>query len=360
MHVLAMNTTRHLVSAEKLSALYPQLAGFHTIAIDNSIRPAALLKNLLFSRNPEHVDRFNSDKFSEKLRDLLMKTQPDVVQLESPFLASYVPLIRRLGHSKVVYRAHNIESQIWLRLALDNRGPKATYLRSLARRMAVFELRLWQEADLIIAITEADADVMRAQKITTPIVVAPFGIDASETEKAFPPLPLKLYHIGAMDWQPNYEALHWFLKEVWPQVHAQMPELSFHFAGRAMPEAMREGLPAGVFCAGEVGDAAAFIEDKHLLVVPLRSGSGIRVKTMEGMAAGKLVLSTDVGMQGIEAAAGVHFLRANTAAEFVSQIAWAAAHPEAVMRIATEAGRMVRERYDAGHIMQHLIRALQP
>ncbi|MBS1614525.1 MAG: glycosyltransferase [Bacteroidetes bacterium] len=358
-HVLAMNTSRHPVAADKLSTLYPQIAGFHTVAMDNNIRPAALLKNLLFSREPEHASRFRSDLFAEKLSSLLTKIQPQVVQLESPFLAGYIPLIRQVVPCKVVYRAHNIESQIWLRLAQAAAGPRAAYLRNLARRMTVFEQKLWQEADLIAAITEADARVMQAQHLATPVVVVPFGIAAPEQTFQFPPLPLRLYHIGAMDWLPNREALQWFLQEVWPKLYAQLPELSFHFAGRAMPDVLKERLPAGAFCAGEVGDAASFISDKHLLVVPLRSGSGIRVKTLEGMAAGKLVISTDVGMQGIDAEAGRQYLRANTSEEFMAQIAWAAAHTEEVIRISGSAAEFLRERYDARKIMQAFLPALQ-
>lgn len=356
--VLAMNTTRHPVAPEKLTQLYPQIEGFHTMSIDNRVRPAALLKNLLLSREPEHAGRFRSDAFAERLQALLKDFQPEAVQLESPFLAAYIPVIRATG-ARLIYRAHNIESQIWQRLAAEARGPKRAYLRNLARRMAAFEQQLWEAADLILPITKADAQQMCAQGIRKPVVVAPFGIDARQTPFAFPPLPLKAYHIGAMDWLPNREAVQWFLKDAWPLILQRTPQLSFHFAGRAMPDVFREALPPQASCAGEVADAGAFIADKHVLIVPLRSGSGIRVKTLEGMAAGKLVVSTDVGMQGIEAAAGVHFLRANTAEEFAQQLQWASTHPEAAGGIAAAARAMVEKHYDAHEIIQRLIAAVE-
>jgi glycosyltransferase involved in cell wall biosynthesis len=359
-HLLAMNTTRHHVPQEKLDKLYPQLAGFDTVEVDNRVRAISLIKNLLFSREPEHAVRFRSEAFAQKLRALLKTFQPDSVQLESPFLATYIPLIRAHGRAKVVYRAHNIEAQIWKRLAAESRGLKRAYLQNLARRMERFEQQLWQAADLIVPITEADAHFIRAQGVKTPIVMAPFGIAASGATPAFPPLPLQAYHIGAMDWLPNREAVRWFLDEAWPLVLERMPQLSFYFAGRAMPASFHEALPPQAFCAGEVSDAAAFIADKHLLVVPLRSGSGIRVKTLEGMAAGKLVISTDVGMQGIEAEAGVHFLRANTAEEFAAQIAWAAARPEEAKRIAAKGHALAAGQYDAVAIMRRLTEALLP
>jgi glycosyltransferase involved in cell wall biosynthesis len=161
-----------------------------------------------------------------------------------------------------------------------------------------------------------------------------------------------------MDWLPNKEGVEWFLTEVWPLVQQLAPQVSFHFAGRAMPEAMANNLPAGVFCYGEVGDARAFIEDKHILIVPLRSGSGIRVKTLEAMAAGKQVISTDIGMQGIDAQPDLHYLQANTAQEFARLIGWAATHHDKAAAIIRSAQRLVREHYDADKIMQNIIDAL--
>src|ERR1043165_4657344 len=92
-HLLAMNTTRHLVSPEQLSTLYPDLASFTTVSIDNEVSTPGILRTLLLSREPEHADRFRSETFSEKLRELLGHIKPDVVQLESPYLASYIPTI---------------------------------------------------------------------------------------------------------------------------------------------------------------------------------------------------------------------------------------------------------------------------
>src|SRR5438132_892810 len=81
-----------------------------------------------------------------------------------------------------------------------------------------------------------------------------------------------------------------------------------YYAGRHMPEFFKQLDIAGVICEGEVEDANAFIKDKKILIVPLRSGGGIRVKILEAMAAGKVVISTNVGMQGIYAWPGTHYL----------------------------------------------------
>lgn len=358
-HLLAMNTSRHFVDADVLKGLYNDLASFQTVAIDNRISKGGIIKNLLFSREPEHADRFRSAAFSRTLVEMLRQIRPDVVQLESPFLASYIPVIRSNSKASIVYRAHNIESQIWSRFAAESFGLKRIYLRILSRRMARSEQKLWYNADLILAITKTDADAMRESNANTHIVVAPFGIKTTNDNTGFPSGPLKVYHIGAMDWLPNQEAVSWFLKEVWPALHRQTPDVEFHLAGRGMPDSFKENLPQGVCCHGEVTDAKAFIADKHVLVVSLRSGSGIRVKTLEAMAAGKLVISTDIGMQGIDAQPDLHYLRANTAQEFTHLIASASTHPDIAESIARAGERLIREQYDAGTIMQRAIKAIE-
>jgi glycosyltransferase involved in cell wall biosynthesis len=357
-YVLAMNTSRHYVEASEWGRLYIDLAGFQTVDVDNEVSAWGVLRNFFFSSEPEHANRFRSGAFGDKLKAMLAQVKPDVVQLESPFLASYIPIIRKESQARLVYRSHNIEADIWSRLARESKGLKRFYLKNLSRRIAAYEEKLWKDVDLILPITSADANTIRERGIKTSLVVAPFGMETATQDVDLPRGAFKVYHIGAMDWLPNKEGVEWFLKEAWPLAHEWAPEVTFYFAGRAMPESMAENLPEGAFCLGEVGDARAFISDKHILVVPLRSGSGIRVKTLEAMAAGKLVISTDIGMQGIDAQPDLHYLRANSAQEFAHLIAWADGHPEKAAAIVNSAQQLIREHFDAASIMKNVVDAL--
>lgn len=359
-HLLAMNTSRHPVPDSKLQSLYRDIAGFTTVPLDNMLTKSGVLWNLAFSREPEHVARFKNPAFAAVLFGLLKKVKPDVVQLESPFLGSYLSIIRaRAPQAVVIYRMHNVEGQIWSRLAAEAGGIRRWYLHLLARRMARYERQLWHDVDLILPITEADACTVRKEGVATPVQVVPFGISA--VEEAEPSLqgPLKVYHLGAMDWLPNQEAVSWFLKNVWPGLYFIVPELTFHFAGRAMPDSFHEGLPSGAYCAGEVADAAAFIQNKHILVVPLHAGGGVRVKILEAMAQGKLVVSTDTGMQGIGAQDQLHYLRAENASDFIHLINWASKHREEATAIIQAAQDLVRAQYDEQAITGRIIRRLE-
>lgn len=357
-YLLSMNTSRHYVESDKLANIYRHIHAFDTVDINNDVTPFAIVRNFVFSTQPSHAERFYSNRFADKLTQVIRDFQPDVIQVESVFLATYLPQIKRQTHALTVLRLHNIEYQVWKRLAEESKGVlKKAYLGNLSRRIELFEKKAWQLVDLLLPITETDAEVVIEAGVHTPAYVAPFGINIENIPPASSSNKLYAYHIGAMDWLPNEEGIKWFLQEVWPLVHKQQPAAEFFFAGRNMPAYFRQMNTEGVHCIGEVPDASAFISDKSILVVPIRSGGGIRVKILEAMAAGKIVISTDVGIQGIEARNGVHYLAANTPDEFAA--AFNVIAKEETKDISENARKLVWSQYNEAVIMKGLLDRLK-
>lgn len=355
-YLLAMNTSRHHVSKEKLHQLYPNIYKLDTVDVDNDIKWLATLNNFFFSTQPEHADRFTNAAFQKKLLSVLKHFKPDVIQMESIYLSVYLPVIKKVSQAFTIQRLHNVEYQIWERLAKETSQPvKRFYLKNLAKRIRRFEMQIWSQFDLLLPITQADGDIIHKSGCRTPQVVTPFGITLREQNHAAVPEHWTGYHIGAMDWLPNMEAMDWFLNDIWPLVHQSMPRFQFCFAGRNMPERFFSPQWKGVHCLGEVKDADAFIADKKILIVPLRSGGGIRIKIMEAMAAGKLVVSTETGMQGIAAEPGVHYLKANTETEFAEALYYAMHHKHQAEGIAAAGQRLVTEVYNEKNIMDGLL-----
>lgn len=358
-HLLAMNTTRHYVAESHLPALYRRI-GFTTHDIDTDIRLLPVLKNFLMSREPNHATRFFDRNFERKIQRLIDSFEPDYVQLESVFLATYLPVIRNSTRAPIIFRLHNIEHKIWQRMAEDRRiGLRRYYLMNLAERMRLFEHQAWQQADLLLAISAYDAALVRQDDIRTPLHVAPYGLTVQENSTITGAMT-EGYHLGAMDWIPNADGISWFMQEVWPMVHKAAPSFRFTFAGRNMPPSFMRLQTEGAVCAGEVADARAFVASKGILIIPLHSGSGIRVKALEGMATGKLVIATSIGIQGIEGALdGVHFLRADTAEDFVRAITFSNEQPEAARRIALNGMQLVTDHYNQATIMNGVISTLK-
>jgi polysaccharide biosynthesis protein PslH len=355
-YVLAMNTSRHRVAESSLPALYHQLAGFRMIEVSSDVRLWPALRNFLFSSIPEHAQRFDIPAFATAVADMIREINPGLIQFESIYLAGYLPAIRKQSDALMVQRLHNIEYDVWNRLADETGNPiKAFYLRDLAERIRHYERQVWDDFDLLLPITHSDAQYIIATGCTTPVHTTPFGIEMDHLPEHHPVTPWTAYHLGAMDWLPNQEAMQWLQKDIWPEIRQKSPGFECYIAGRNMPESFFRLQGNGLHCAGEVPDAQAFIADKKILLVPLRSGSGIRVKTLEAMATGKIVISTAIGIQGIEARDGEHYIQANNAMEFADAVHWCLQHPDEAEAIATHARELLHNHYDQRTIMQQLL-----
>ena len=148
-----------------------------------------------------------------------------------------------------------------------------------------------------------------------------------------------------MDWMPNQEGVKWFLHQVWPMVHERMPQWVLYLAGRRMPSELMNLDMEGVRVVGEVPDAMYFMASKQINVVPLLSGSGIRVKIIEAMSLGKAVVTTTVGAEGIGCVDGRDVLIADTPEQFVAQLQRCADNPDFCRQLGDNASRLIAEQY---------------
>jgi glycosyltransferase involved in cell wall biosynthesis len=352
-HLLSMNTTRHKVKTDALGKIFSHLAGFSWVNVDTEVKASGALKNFLFSREPEHVQRFYDEEFRQKLISVLKEFEPEVVQVESVYMSSYMPDVHKHSSSVCVLRMHNVEYQIWQGMSGKAKNPiKKFYFDNLAERVRNYERKSWKEYDLLLAITEKDAQLVHRLEEVSNVVVAPFSIETDNIKPTDKEEQWHGFHIGAMDWLPNREGIRWFLHKVWPRVHRAVPGFRFYFAGRNMSTEFEESNLTGVVCAGEVEDADAFVADKKILIVPLLSGGGIRVKILEAMARGKIVISTSKGIKGIEARPEEHYLRAGSPEAFAKWIKWCIENKEDAQKIANNARALVMQKYDRKKVMK--------
>lgn len=353
-YLLSMNTSRHYLGADALSGLYKDIYKFETIEVNNEVSVFGVLKNLLFSALPNHATRFQSPVFQSAILNAITSFCPDVIQVESVFMSGYIPAIRNVTDALISLRLHNIEWQVWQRMGKAVSNPiKKWYINNLSDRIKVYEKQVWQTYDLLIPITETDATVVRSTISPKQLQTIPFGININDVQ-IYENETWNSYHIGAMDWLPNQDAIEWFVKEVWPLIHKTVPEFNFYFAGRNMPGRFNTYNADGMHCMGEVADAKAFIADKKILIVPLRSGGGIRVKILEAMAAEKLVISTSIGMQGIDAVPGIHYLLADSPKQFAEAIKWTVDNITDAIGISQKARLLIRDLYSSHHLAKTL------
>lgn len=319
--VLAMNTTKHPYDLKNLPEEIKKLAEWIAVDVDNEVKPLSALWNLLHGRS-YNIQRFISSAYNDKLIELLHKKQFDIIQLEGLYLSPYVETIRAFSEAKISMRSHNIEHEIWERIAENEKGGlKRWYLKILAKQLKKYEIDRLNKYDMITSVTERDAQMLKQFGCELPIHVCPAPYDETvlKPDKSKMEFP-SLFYIGALDWIPNVEGLEWFLKNVWDKIHAQFPYVKFYIAGRNAKDFKYES-GKNIEMVGEVENAYYFMNSKGIMIVPLLSGSGIRVKIIEGMALGKTIVSTSLGAEGIPYKDGQNILIADTPEVFAEKIA---------------------------------------
>jgi glycosyltransferase involved in cell wall biosynthesis len=357
--LLAMNTTKHYFDAAVLPSEMSHYKAVYTVDIDNRVKPWAAAYNLLANKS-YHISRFESAAFRKRLLEVLSTQEFDIVQLETVYLAPYVDIIRAHSDARIALRAHNVEHEIWHRIA-DNIQfkPKKWYVRHLANQLERYETESLRYYDMLVAITQRDLKKMQAQGFKNAAAVVPIGLPVGKYQPDYHcyEQALSLSFIGSLDWMPNQEGLKWFLNEVWNNVQLAFPELKLHIAGRNTPAWLFQLKAPNVFVHGEVPDAAEFINQHSVMIVPLLSGSGMRAKILEAMALGKVVVSTSVGLEGIGAEDRKEVLFANTPEEFLASLSYCIDKGKSLEQMGRNAFHFVEKNYDNLAVGQKLIKA---
>ena len=187
--------------------------------------------------------------------------------------------------------------------------------------------------------------------------VVPIGLELSAYQEApiATPPPYSISFIGSLDWMPNQDGLKWFLEKVWLPIHTKYPMLEFHIAGRNTPQWVFDKAGNGVIVHGEVEDAKAFILAYPITVVPLLSGSGMRVKILETMALGRLVITTSIGLEGIGAAHQKEVVIGDTSSEFIGLLESYLASPKELKLIAQQGKQFIFNQYDTVEIGKRVL-----
>ncbi len=345
--VLALATPKHPGGGQ-----CPVGVRFETVDVDTRPRVPAALLNLLRPRSYQ-LQRFFNLRVVEIVTDRLRESRPDVVQLDGVGVLPYLGAIRKAFDGIVIYRAQNVEHRITEGRA-SGRGAflVSRWLRLQATRLEKEEAIACREVDGVVAISEPVAAWCRG-RTRRPVAVIGVGlpITANPTATA---TAQDLVHLGAMDWSPNREGVAWFVREVWPELRRRYPALEFHMAGRCS-EGLDAGFSApGIVVDGEVADAAAYLESHGLLVVPLLSGSGIRVKIVEGMALAKAIVASPVAVEGLGVDAGRHLLVAEDPQQWVEAIDSCLSDPQLVAALGAEARSFVQEHFSLSELSRDL------
>lgn len=359
---LVLSTQKHKGTLADIPLNVREKADFYFVEINTSFGVMGVAKNMLFSSLPFHVERFDKPDVHVQLKAILQQKTFDVIQLEGLYLTTYVPTIRALSKAKIVYRAHNLEQEIWQRQAQnETHFLKKIYLKNLAKRHEVYEWACLKGNfyDAITTLSPRDEAVMRKNAVSLPIITASFGVDISHISinDQISPEKDSIFFLGAMDWQPNIDAVTWFVEEVWDKIRAKLPNLKCYIAGRNMnPDFLVDkNEKDNIFKMGEVPDAQIFMQQKNIMIVPLLAGGGIRIKLIEGMAVGKAIVASSIALEGNPAKHKEAVLIADSPQDFADSVCYLVENEEFAQKMAKNAQKHARQYFDNRMLAQKLL-----
>jgi len=326
--------------------LSPLCRAVHTVPLRRSrAQDARAVLRTLADPRPLVLLRDESSEMRALLRRLVREQSFDLVHADQLNMA---PFAFGLDGLPVVLDLHNAVWTIVDRLARAARGPKRWLLMLERSRLRRYEGWACRNASGVLAVSEADRAALREVAGDVPIGVVPIAIDVKDRPFMRREVDANaLLSVATMFWPPNVDGVCWFGREIYPQVRRDSPDTPFYVIGARPARQVRElAKQQGVVVTGYVEDLAPYHRQTAAFVVPLRSGSGMRVKILEAFATGLPIVSTSIGYEGIDAAPSEHLLVADDPRSFADSVLSLVGDRGLGERLAERGRLLAEQRYD--------------
>jgi sugar transferase (PEP-CTERM/EpsH1 system associated) len=297
----------------------------------------------LVRRSSFHLNVLRSESMQAAIDGLVRTAGFDIIQVESSGMMCF----DYLGDAPVVLDEHNIEYDLLSRVAEVETSPlRRLFGRLEATKARREELRAWKVVDGCVATSVVDESVIRSACPAVRTAVVPNAVDTDWFTPGTAPVDQdSMVFVGRMDYRPNVDAVTWFALHVLPRVRRVRPSATLTVVGDGAPPSVRRLAGHGVVLTGRVEDVRPFVHHAGVVVAPLRAGSGTRLKVLEALSMAKALVSTPVGVEGIDVTAGEHLLLADDPDEMADKILVLMSDPVLRARIGALGRTLVVERY---------------
>lgn len=244
---------------------------------------------------------------------------------------------------------HNVEAEIFERHAKTAGSAALRWLwRSQAAKMRRFEREALARFTRVVTVSERDARMFEKHDGLQTARAIPTGVDLDFFSWQAPAggAPVVVF-TGSMDWEANVDGIRFYIEEVWPRVRAQVPNAQLRVVGKNPPASLVQRQVPGATFTGFVDDVRDHVRDAQAFVIPLRVGGGTRIKAFEAMAMGLPVVSTTIGIEGLDVDHGTHFLRADGAEALADATLRLLADDALRLKLSRAARSLVEDRF--GH-----------
>jgi sugar transferase (PEP-CTERM/EpsH1 system associated) len=370
-HILKQLASRHQITLFTFYPAHPDDQHLQSSGIFASIvavplplpprrSPAeyARYARMLLAGRPFTIDKYFYPEVRRRYAALLSATRFDLTVCDFIFPA---PLIDWQSPPSKILFTHNVEAQVWERhykIASNPIVKLACWLES--RALARAERHYVQLADYVLTVSENDRSAFLPYLDPARISVIPTGVDTDYFRPYPPPQqPNTTVFTGSMDWMPNEDGVAYFVEQILPLIHRESPETLFWAVGRRPPRRLQALASDHVVVTGAVEDIRPYLGKAAVCVVPLRSGSGTRIKIFEAMAMGKAVVSTTMGAEGLPVRHGENIILADGPQEFARQVVALLRDPQRCLQLGAAARKLVEENYGWPAVAAHFDRIMQ-
>jgi polysaccharide biosynthesis protein PslH len=325
---------------------FPGALALHTGPLDRSRLSRAFdFGRRSLSPAPYAVSKFTSPLVRDQIKEWDRAGTFDILICD--FLAASLNFPDGLRTPTVLFQ-HNVESMLWQRRADTESHPlKRLVTVREARKMLRYERETVARFRHVIAVSDIDRQAMATMTDPRDIHVVPTGVDthAFRPDRRNENPGPELLFLGSMDWEPNIDAVRYFCESIWPSVRARVPQARFRVVGRQPPPSIQRLAFDSVEIVGRVPSVGEHLQRAAVFVVPLRIGGGTRLKIYEAMGAGKAVVSTTIGAEGLDVTDGRNILLADAPEAFADSVVRLLQNPDE-RRLLEEGALALAARYD--------------
>lgn len=355
-----------------VDALRELCSEVHTVPIRRSrLADLAYWLRSLATGRPFLIERDDLAGMRRCIRELISRTEFDAIHADQLSMAQFAFPSRRIPSASgllasshegqkpmLVFDAHNAVWTLVERMAQAVNSVMKPVVRLEARRVKAYEAMLMQAYDYVLAVTEIDRRLLlqavqetrsRAPALA-PITVIPIAVDTQALQPVErQPGSLNVLTLGTLHYPPNADGIRWFVREVFPHVCERIPHVSLTIVGKNPPPDFLElaaSQPERIQVTGYVPELTPYFQQAALMVVPVRAGSGMRVRILEAFARGMPMVTTTVGLEGIDATPGEEILVADTAEDFARAVVSLINNARLQDSLAEKGRRLAETRYD--------------
>ena len=357
LHLLTINTKKHFKPDDEVPIEFKIKSNYNSVYKNTNTSYFGAFFNLFSSRS-YFISRFYFKSYKNKLIEVLKSNNFDFIQIEGLFMAIYIDVIRKKTKAKIVLRAHNIEHYIWNRhKQIESNYFKLKYLSIQNKRLKDFEIKMLSKVDALVPITKIDEHEFKLLGCTKPLFTCITGVDVSLYQKKieYKQKPKTIFYFGSMDWIPNQEAVKWFLDFCWDEIYKAVPDSKFIIAGKGIPLNFFHINKPNVLIVENVIDGKEFFLQHQVMIVPLWSGSGLRIKIIEGMSYGKAIVSTSIGAEGINYTHQKNILIADNPYDFIQSVIELLTKEDMCKNIQLEASKLALNQFDNLVVVSELV-----